>query len=348
MKVFDPSAAAPKDSGIFGLPYEEADAKIILLPVPFEATTSYRRGTAQGPEAILTASRQIDLFDLETGRPYEVGLWMAPLPEQVLAWNQQAKNLADPIIELGGQIHDIPSLQAQLDEVNRITTQVKDWVYTKTEGYLTQGKIVGIIGGDHSVPLGAIAAYAKHFPALGILHIDAHADLRVAYEGFIHSHASIMYNVVTQIPSVIRLVQVGIRDLSEEEKGFIDRSQDRIVLYSMPAVRKALYNGSSFTQLCKEIVRSLPKHVYISFDIDGLDPSLCPNTGTPVPGGLYFPEVTHLLSTLVDSGKTIVGFDLNEVAPSPDQKSEWDGNVAARILYKMIGFTLLSQEPKWA
>lgn len=344
MTPFDPSAASTSDSGIFGLPSDESTSSVVLLPIPFDATTSYRRGTALGPQAILQASRQVDLFDLETGRPYESGIWMAPIPVEIEAWNATAKSLADPIISMGGQIKDDPVLLAHLAHVNRITEKVRSWVFEKTRTHLQQGKTVGIVGGDHSVPLGAIQAHAQHFGEIGVLHIDAHADLRKAYEGFTHSHASIMHNVLASIPQVRHLVQVGIRDLCEEEKEQIDQSAGRVVLYAMPAIRKALFQGRSFSDLCKEIISSLPQKVYISFDIDGLDPSLCPNTGTPVPGGLSFYEVTHLFETLVENGHQIVGFDLNEVAPGADLTNEWDGNVGARMLYKMIGFSVLSRK----
>ncbi len=344
MQSFDPNAASTQDSGIYGLPYDQDQSKVVLIPVPFDATTSYKRGAALGPEVILKASRQVDLFDLETGRPYEAGIFMEPLSETIQAWNETARNQAEPIIREGGRIESNPELSKNLETVNATTTQMNQWVKERTALYLRQNKIVGIVGGDHSVPFGAISAYAEHYKNLGVLHIDAHADLRNAYEGFLHSHASIMHNVVREIPEVTRLVQVGIRDLCEEEQVTIDTSNQRIILHSMPSIRRKLFDGTPYTQVCLELIQALPQNVYISFDIDGLDPSLCPNTGTPVPGGLSFYEVTHLFSLLVTSGRTIVGFDLNEVAPNPQSKDEWDGNVGARILYKLIGFTLLSQQ----
>ena len=194
-----------------------------------------------------------------------------------------------------------------------------------------------MLGGDHSAPFGAIRAHAEAFPDLGILHLDAHADLREAYEGFTWSHASIMFNVVRQLPAVKKLVQVAIRDLCEAEAALIDGSGGRIVTFHDSKLAQGRFDGATWTHQVDEIVSHLPERVYLSFDIDGLDPTLCPNTGTPVPGGLSFHQASALLAGVVRSGRSIVGFDLCEVAPDP-AGGEWDGNVGARLLYKMIGW----------
>lgn len=338
--TFDPNAASSAD-GIFGLPVKPEDARVVLIPVPWEATVSYGSGTAEGPAAILRASRQVDLFDRDTGKPYESGIAMLPISDTVRAWSDEAKALAATIIEKGGTLGDA-SLEANLERVNDLGRLLNGWVANETRAWLACEKIVGIVGGDHSVPLGGIAAMADKFPGLGILHIDAHADLRVAYEGFAFSHASIMDNVMREAPAVAKLVQVGVRDYCEQEDDAIRDSAGRIKTFFESDVRRELLDGGSWRRVCNRIVAELPETNYISFDIDGLDPTLCPNTGTPVPGGLSFPEMVILLRTLADSGRKIVGFDLVEVAPDATGASEWDGNVAARVLYKMIGFALLS------
>jgi agmatinase len=312
---------------------------VVLLPVPFEATTSYGGGTSQGPDAILAASRQVDLFDLETGRPYEAGIAWLEANEQVAAWNREGKRLAAKVIAAGGPKDD--RLLGLCRQVDQICDRLNQAVREDVAHWLGEGKVVGTIGGDHSVAFGAIAATAARHPGLGILHLDAHSDLRHAFEGFAWSHASIMENVIARLPEVGRLVQVGIRDLCEEEQQRIHDSSGRIELHPDGELADEQLCGTPFSQLAERIVAGLPKEVYLSFDIDGLDPTLCPHTGTPVPGGLSFQQVNYLLKTVARSGHHIVGFDLTEVAPGPDG-DEWDANVGARLLYKMIGWTLAS------
>ena len=333
---FDPNAAAAPDSGVFGLPFSPDDSKIVLVPVPFEATTSYGGGTSDGPSAILEASKQVDLFDLDTGKPYEAGISMLDESAEVRAWNDEAKAAAKPIIESGG----LESHPAALATVNSLSEKMNQYVYETTKQWIGKRKIVGVIGGDHSTPFGAIKAYAEAFPGLGVLHLDAHADLRIAYEGFQWSHASIMDNVLREVPQVARLVQVGIRDFCEQELDSIRGSDGRVVTHFDGEWQRRRACGETFDALCRETVDALPRDVYVSFDIDGLDPSLCPHTGTPVPGGLTFGEAVHLVNTLVQRGRRIVGFDLVEVVPGDD---EWDANVAARLLYKMCGAALAAR-----
>lgn len=340
--TFDPDAAAAPGAGIFGLPFTPAESLVVVVPVPFEATTSYGGGAANGPAAVLAASRQVDLFDRETGRPYECGIAMLPIPARIAALNREAKRLAAGVIRAGGLVTGRPALVRSLSRVNAIGGLVNKWVRGETERALGTGKIPVILGGDHSVPFGAIEAYATKYPRLGILHIDAHCDLREAYEGFTWSHASIFHNVMTRIGGVGRLVQVGVRDMGEREAAFIRRSRGRIVLFHDAELASRLARGETWDRISRRIVSRLPARVYVSFDVDGLDPALCPHTGTPVPGGLSFHQATGLLAALARSGRTIVGFDLSEVSPGPG-KDEWDANVGARLLYKMIGAMLLSR-----
>ncbi len=335
---FDPAGAAVH-GGIFGLPHTPEQASVVIIPVPWEPTTSYRRGTAKGPAAILEASKQVDLYDLDTGKPYESGIAMLPEDPDIVRWNKEASAASEPVIAAGGNVTGDPQLQEALLRVNEASHRLNDRVRAITKRELDRGKIVGVLGGDHSVPLGAIRALAERHPHFGVLHIDAHADLRQSYEGFTFSHASIMRNVYAQIPAVQRIVQVGIRDLSEEEHDLIRSSHGRITTYFDRDIASRSFAGEPFGRTAAAIAESLPEHVYISFDIDGLDPSLCPHTGTPVPGGLSFREVTALLTEVASSGRRIIGFDLNEVAPGPEG-DEWDANVGARILYKLIGFAL--------
>ncbi len=343
MPEFDPNAAALSDSGIFGLPHSFEEARLIYLPVPWEATTSYGGGTSDGPAAILEASYQVDLFDLEVKNPYEAGLHILPESAKVRAWNKTAKAAAAHVIEAAGRVGKNQKLQKALDTVNRLSADLNDFVYRESQKILEAKKILAVVGGDHSVPYGAIQALAEKEKNFGILHVDAHSDTRDAYEGFAWSHASIMRNVLDRIPQVKKLVQVGIRDFCEEEWDYIHASKGRIETYFDLDCARQLAGGKSWLQLSKEIVGHLPQKVWISFDIDGLDPRFCPNTGTPVPGGLDFAQAVLLVGEVVRSGRTLLGFDLNEVAPG---KSEWDANVGARLLYKLTAWTLASQKAR--
>ena len=322
MHEFDPDAAAGEGSGIYGLPFTPDESRVVVVPVPYEATTSYGGGTSKGPAAVFEASKQVDLFDHETGKPYQAGIAMLEIPRKIVSWNAKAKK----------------SRSKKL--VNQYGDRVNTWVYEKTRDLLEAGKMPVILGGDHSVPFGAMRAYSEKYPGLGVLHLDAHADLRDAYEGFTWSHASIFNNVITNLHGVGRLVQVGIRDLGMAENEMIARSNGRIVTFFDPDIAMRRERGTPFADIADEIVAALPDEVYLSWDIDGLDPTLCPGTGTPVPGGLSWNDAVGLLRAIRRAKKRIVGLDLCEVAPG---ETEWDANVGARLLYKMIGFALLTQ-----
>ncbi|MGH9419567.1 MAG: agmatinase family protein, partial [Thermoanaerobaculia bacterium] len=330
--------AAGSDSGIYGLPFTPAQARVVIIPVPFEATTSYGGGTSSGPAAVLEASKQVDLFDRETGRPYEAGIAMLDIPEKIAGWNTKAKSIAAPVIENGGIVDEATRNAAA--EVNKISEAVNEWVYEQTRALLIAGKMPVVLGGDHSVPFGAMLAYAETHPNLGILHLDAHADLRDAYEGFTWSHASIFHNVITKIGGVDRLVQVGVRDLSNAESAMIEGSEGRIITFFDSDLAARKEEGATWAEIADEIVAALPHDIYLSWDIDGLDPTLCPSTGTPVPGGLSWNEAIGLLRAIRRAHNRIVGLDLCEVSPG---ENEWDANVGARLLYKMIGFALMTQ-----
>jgi agmatinase len=336
---FDPDAAAKPGSGIFGLPFTREESRLILIPIPFDATTSYGGGASGGPAAILNASAQVDLYDLQYGRVYEAGLFMEPIDETVLHLSLKARQAAKPVIEAGGAEPRIVRLRAPLMEINAACETVNRFVHERVSRVLREGKLPGLVGGDHSTPFGAIRACAEHVGAdgIGILQIDAHMDLRDAFEGFQWSHASIMFNVLKHIPGVRRLVQVGIRDFGESEMTISKESGGRVVTHYDLDWSKRLMRGEHFEKLCQEAADALPRNVYISFDIDGLDPALCPHTGTPVAGGFSFNQMSVLLETLARSGRRVVGFDLNEVSPSDYPSDEWDANVGARALYKLCG-----------
>ncbi len=341
-KSMDPSAPAKPGSGIYGLDADRKTSRVHLIPVPWEATTSYGGGTSRGPKAIVAASHQVDLYDLDAGRPFDAGICMLPESAAIKRLNAPARKAVETVVAAGSEGRERKAVQNALKRVNDASAKVNDLVGRAAKKALDAGKLVGLVGGDHSSPYGLIKELSERHPGLGILHFDAHHDLRVAYEGFAHSHASIMDNVMRDCPNVTRLVQVGIRDFCEEERDAVEKSARRIVAHYDVELARARFEGVRFEDIAATIVGQLPETVYVSFDIDGLDPRYCPNTGTPVPGGLDFNEAMHILRVLAESGRTIVGFDLCEV--SPGQKDEWDANVGARVLYKLIGFMLLSNE----
>lgn len=343
LKDYDPNAAAQPGSGVFGLPFSEKEASLVLVPVPWEVTTSYGGGTADGPDAILEASGQIDLWDTDLGRVYEAGIFMRKERKEIRALNNKAKKLAQKVIQAGGYREDRPALKKVLKDVNDASAKLNQMVYLESQSVLKQGKILALLGGDHSIPLGAFKAAGEKFGDFGILHFDAHSDTRDAYEGFQYSHASIFHNALNENKKIKQLVQVGIRDYCEQELEFTKAQGKRVNVYFDSDLSRKKLEGTTWAALAKEMVSHLPKQVWISFDIDGLDPRYCPHTGTPVPGGLEFSEATYLIAEVARSGRTIIGFDLNEVAPHPEGADEWDANVGMRLLYKLCGWTLASQ-----
>jgi len=337
IEQFDMNGLGADNGRLYGLPFDFEESEVIILPVPWEVTVSYKGGAAMGPAAILEASKQTDLFDFDLPDAWQRGIFMQEIPARWQRENESLRHQAASYIRLLESGND-GSMQTALAEINDACDRLRQWVFEQTTALLQGGKTVGLLGGDHSTPLGFMQACGRHFGEFGILHIDAHADLREAYEGFRQSHASIMFNAL-QIPALTKLVQVGLRDVCQAETDLIASLPDRISAFYFGEIKNQMHGGASWKHICDAIVDALPQQVYISFDIDGLDPKLCPNTGTPVPGGFELDEALFILRRLVDSGRKIIGFDLVEVAPGDD---EWDGNVGARLLLKLCNLTLKS------
>ena len=339
---FDANAVGNPNNNIFGLPFSEDDARLVLLPVPWEVTVSYKAGTARAPEHLFRSSLQVDLFDQDIRDGWKQGFYMREPDKKILLKSDYLRKEAELYINFisqGEQIEKNKFMCKTLKEVNEGSLFLNRWVYEQTSELLNQGKLVGVIGGDHSTPLGFMQAIAEKHGPFGILQIDAHCDLRDSYEGFTHSHASIMYNALRDIPEITRLVQVGIRDYSDSEFHYIQDSKERVVTYFDKDIRERVYEGDTWRKVAEEIIEKLPQKVYLSFDIDGLDPKLCPHTGTPVQGGFDTEQVFYLVKLLLRSGRTLIGFDLSEVGISSD---EWDENVGARVLFKLCHFMVAS------
>ncbi|MCS6916187.1 MAG: agmatinase family protein [Chitinophagales bacterium] len=332
--AFNPNDAASGD-GLFGLPHSAEQAAVVVLPVPWEVTVSYRAGTARAPDAIRRASLQVDLFDADFPDAWKKGFCLLKPDQRIGRRNERLRPMAEEYIN---HLHQTGKpLKKHLEKINEGCAWLHDTVRQHADRWLEAGKKVVLLGGDHSTPLGLLQALAQRHERFGILQLDAHCDLRKDYEGFIYSHASIMYQAL-HLPQIARLVQVGIRDYCEEEVLRIQESHGRIVAFYDRDLKRRLYGGSSWLSICAQMVDALPEKVYVSFDVDALDPKLCPNTGTPVPGGLEFEQALTLLWMVVQSGRTLIGCDLNEVSVGNAKKRSddtWDAIVGARLLYRL-------------
>jgi agmatinase len=333
---FDPNGVGIANGNIFGFPISESEAEIIILPVPWDATASYGKGTSDGPKAILEASTQLDFYHPQLENAWQTKVYMSPISEEWKTINDElceAGKTYIQFLEEGGKLENNEDFQSTVTQINLTQKHLCDNLEERATSLLNEGKFVAVLGGEHSTPLGLMKALDKKYIDWGILQIDAHADLRDAYEGFVQSHASIMFNVLNECKNLKKLVQVGIRDMAQSEVHLIQKDA-RINTFFDFQLKHEQYEGKTWSNQVDEIIASLPNDVYISFDIDGLTPNLCPNTGTPVVGGFDLEQINYLFFKIVASGKKIIGFDLNEVSPGKDD--DWDANVGARALWNLV------------
>ncbi len=318
MSGFDDPAA--DGSGWFGA--EVSSGKLVIIDVPFDATSSHHRRASQGPDAMRAASHQVELTLIDGRCPAQLGIVSQRLPVESL--NVMAGQAMDRL-RRGDQ-----SAAFQVDD---LSYQVDAMLIEALQGHWEQHRQVVVLGGDHSISYGAIQTAIEQFPDLGILHLDAHADLRSAYEGVTCSHASIM-NRVKAFKADLPLTQVGLRDLGTKEKQRIESDPSIVAFYDEALVHQQ-FLGMPWAEQARAIMETLPQKVWLSFDIDALDPSLCPHTGTPVPGGLTYYQAIDLIDRIHTSGRTLLGADLTEVAGDP-----YDALVGARLLYRILaGFS---------
>ena len=267
------------------------DPFAILVPVPYEKTTTYRKGTARGPAALLAASSQVELFDEETRTD--------PLARGVRTLDSvECDGMPDV---LAGELEAIclPHFQA--------------------------GRLVACLGGEHSVSLGPIRAAARVHGPIGILQIDAHPDLRDSYEGTHYGHGCVMRRAL-DLETVTSLVAVGLRAVSDE---------DDTKIQTDARIHPFLACTLSGRGWINSVIDALPEKVYVTFDVDGLDPSVVPGTGTPEPGGLGWWDALALLRR-VFAERTVVGFDVVELLPEPP--SCVSDFAAARLVFKMLAY----------
>ncbi|MCH5335691.1 MAG: agmatinase family protein [Alistipes sp.] len=339
---FDPEAACAANGSCFGFPFTEEESRVVLVTVPWDVTVSYGSGASRGPEAVIEASTQLDFFDAMGPDLWRRGIATVEAGGGLAELSQRLRAEAVRVIahlESGGAADE--SVAGAIAAVNEGCRRMNRTVYERCAALYAAGKIAGLIGGDHSVSYGAIKAAGEAAGEMGVLHIDAHCDLREAYEGFEFSHASVMYNVLRDVPQVSRIVEVGVRDFCRSEYSLAS-SSERVRMFDGRTLARNRFGGVTWERQCREIVGALPGKVYISFDIDGLSHELCPHTGTPVPGGLTFDEAVYLIEAVAESGREIVGFDVVEVVPGGDDRT--DGIVGARIVWKLAVAALAAEE----
>jgi len=266
-----------------------ADARVVLVPVPYDGTTSYRTGSRDGPRAIVAASRHLEDYDVELDRDVsEVGIYTAPQVEP----------------DAGGPEQTVARVEGVVD------------------GLAAPGSLIGLLGGEHSITTGAVRALHRVYDDLSVLYLDAHADLRDEYMGTPWGHAS----VARRVGEICPTVHVGVRSLSAGERRLI-RDEGLPVFFWPPE--------DDVGQVWQRAIAALSRHVYVSVDLDVLDPSIMAAVGTPEPGGMSWEQVTGLLRAVAES-RRIVGFDLVELSPSEGPES--CAFIAAKLAYKLIGY----------
>jgi len=335
ISTFNPSGVGDTSGNIFGLPFTTAESDVVILPAPWDITASYRSGASQGPEEVLKSSSQTNFFNHLCPDAWKAGISMEEIPQHVINLNkklQQKVKKYRHFLQNGGNVYKNKKMIAIRDEINEASASVINELELISKKFLTEGKYVGLLGGDHSTPLGLIRALTDKYNDFGILQIDAHGDLCDHFEELEQSHASIMFNVLS-LKEVKKIVQVGIREISHEEKQRMDDNPERIEVFHNQEIKKSIFEGNTWKSICEKISSNLPEKVYITFDIDGLEPSNCPSTGTPVPGGLTYDQAMYLIDFLAKNDHTIIGFDLVEVAPG--NIKDINSIIAARVLFKL-------------
>jgi agmatinase len=343
LSQFDPNAVGNPNNNLFGLPFTEDDARLVILPVPWEVTVSYGAGTSRAAEHVYKCSRQVDLFDTDGNFGWKQGFYMREIDRKLLMKSDYLRKEAELYIDYisrGEEVDKNKFMCKSLKEINEGSAMMNQWVYDHSKALLGKDKLVGLLGGDHSTVLGFMMALGEKHGPFGVLQIDSHCDLRKGYEHFTYSHASVMYNALQEVPALQKLVQVGIRDFCEEEWQLITNSNGRVITYLDKQIKERQYEGETWKQITDEIVAQLPEKVYLSFDIDGLDRKSSPNTGTPVIGGFETEQVFYLLKKITQSGRKLIGFDLVEIGVG---QTDWDSNVGAHILWRLCNLFIQNQ-----
>ena len=294
---YDPDGPGLDNGNFLGLP-QVASPAVRFIAVPFDATVSYGAGTAGGPANVLAASRQLDVCVPGLAAPWRAGFAWETLDCASLHQATSLRAVGRRAIE-AAERGEQPA-PSDLEALEAAAEDIAACLRRRTAASLLRSEFPVVVGGEHSVALGAYGACAD-VGAYGILQIDAHMDLRERYEGLVYSHASVMHNALEEA-NLVRIVQVGIRDYSPGEWRRARACGARVATVLDDDLQRAKLTGQPFAELAAQIVGELPDAVWVSLDVDGLDPSLCAHTGTPVPGGLSFAEADFLLAALAGSG----------------------------------------------
>ena len=335
LRTFDPNAAGNPQDNIFGLPFTEDDARLVIQPVPWEATVNVYPGTARCISSILRHSIHVDLWWKEHPDLWKQGIFIRETNQKILLKSDYLRKEAELLVGYtcsGKSVCDNEFMQKNLKEINAGGSYLNTWVYDQTKDILDKGKLAALLGGDHSISLGFVQALSEKYSAFGILQIDAHCSLRKKFEGFIYSHACVMRNILDRYPQVSQLVQIGVRDYCEEEHQYMQQNQDRIRTFYDEDLKEQLFSGKTWLEIARSIVDALPQNVYISFDIDGLKPYYCPSTNTPVVGGLEYDQLKTIFRLMRATGKTIIGFDLCQIG---NGRIGTDAQTGAYILWDL-------------
>ncbi len=304
-----------------------SDVKYVVLPLKWDATTSYHSGASNAPEAIIHASHQLEDYHHYWGGFCSDYIYFdKDFLKEIGKLNAQCKEIVNRY-RLRASSGDLEKVNALCSDYNRRVEERYDFWFKKGV------KVLGL-GGDHgsSYPLMA-RVLSKQVKQTTVIHIDAHFDLRESYEGFTFSHASVLKNIYKLNLEHLKFLHLGMRDFCQAEHQCA-RSNKSSIFYLDEQIKEHEFCGGSWDELCEKFLDFSSEHIYITLDIDGMSPLLSPGTGTPVPGGLDFQKLIYLLKKL-SKNKQLVGFDLVEVAPR-DGDLEWNANVGARVLQQLL------------
>lgn len=334
IKKFDPEGFRAS-SELFGLPFTVDTAEIIVIPVPWDVTSSLQGGACLGPSALLNASSHIELHENKIEDAWKMGIAMMPIDEGWVNKNNEARNFTEVYFNYlkGGDIQlSDKEIGIIVKNINALSENINEWVLQKSNEIIAEGKIPVVLGGDHSAPFGLMKAIAKKYDSFGVLQIGNKANLISKHQRFTHSHASVMFNVL-RFEQLTKLVQLGLRDVNAPESDVIS-SDNRIVSVYEYALATEHFEGMSWNVQTDRIISELPEQIYISLDINSLSPQLAGKSN--ISPWLTYHHLVYLFEKLALADKKIIAFDLCEVSGNQDS---WHATIGARMLYSLSNIT---------